>query len=242
MAKRNKSLLRYALVPIALLLELSLIPGWLTPGQAVTFKPPGDQAPTQSTGGASRDGGQCFSNATKTSASVTPLMPNTNHGLTLAERPTLFVHVPQTTAKEAFFSLQDEQSNEHYQTTLLLPDKPGVIGVKVPDDAPALQTGKNYKWSLVIVCDEELEPDSPGVSGWIRRVEPNPSLVNQTKLAASLESTSKLAEAGIWYDALSTLAQLRRSQPENQTLTKDWQELLKSVGLDAIATEPLIEN
>lgn len=242
MAKRNKSLLRYAIVPIALLLGFSLIPGWLTPGQALTFKPPGDQAPKQSTGGASRDGGKCFSKATKTSASVTPLIPTTNLGLSVAERPTFFVYVPPSGAKKVFFSLQEEDTTHHYQTTFLLPDKPGVISFKLPDAAPALQLGKNYKWSLVFVCDSELEPDSPGVSGWIRRVKPNTSLVNQRKMGDSLESASNLASAGIWYDTLSTLAQLRRSQPANQTVTASWEELLKSVGLDAIATEPLIDQ
>ena len=114
-----------------------------------------------------------------------------------------------TSAKKAFFSLQDEDTNHHYQTTLHLPEKSGVVEVKLPNSAPALKTGKNYKWSLVIICTEDLEPDSPSVSGWIRRVEPNRSLARQQNQTSQLESISKLAEAGIWYDALSNLAQLR---------------------------------
>jgi hypothetical protein len=116
-----------------------------------------------------------------------------------------------------------------------------VIGVKLPASAPALEVGKNYKWSLVMVCGGELEPDSPGVEGWVRRVAPTPTLKSQKQLEVSLESASELAKAGIWYDALSALAQLRQAQPENLALSAHWKELLESVKLDAIATEPLIK-
>ncbi len=239
--KKNTSIFTYTLLGIALLMALSLIPIWEKPSVAgVTFTPQGAQAPKRSSGGASRSGSSCGTTKAINSAAVTPLLPTTNIGLTMAERPTIFVYVPETSAKKAFFSIQDEDTNNHYQTTLRLQELPGVMEVKLPDSAPALKTGKNYKWSLVMICTEDLEPDSPSVSGWIRRVEPNRSLVNQQNMKSQLESVSKLAEAGIWYDSLSTLAQLRRSQPKNQALTVSWQQLLKSVGLEALANEPLI--
>jgi hypothetical protein len=234
----NKLSLRSALFWLVFCLGVTLIPKW--PVQAVTFEPPAGDAPKQSSGGASRDGGQCFSQA-KTNAAVTPLTPDTHYGLTVAERPTFFVYLPETGAKEMFFSVQDQDGKQAYQTTLPLPDKPGVIGVKLPASAPALEVGKNYKWSLVMVCGGELEPDSPGVEGWVRRVAPTPTLKSQKQLEVSLESASELAKAGIWYDALSALAQLRQAQPENLALSAHWKELLESVKLDAIATEPLIK-
>jgi len=239
--KKNKSIFRFLLLGKVLLISYSLLTLWGIPSLAgVTFNPPGAQAPKRSSGGASRTGNICgFATKPNNSASITPLIPKTNIGFTVAERPTIFVYVPPTTAKKALFTLQDEESKSYYQTTLPLPEKPGVMEVKLPDSVPALKTNKNYKWSLIVVCTEDLETDSPWVSGWIRRVETNRSLINQHKLSASLESVSQLAGTGIWYDSLSTLAQLRRSQPNNQALSADWRELLNSVGLNAIANEPL---
>jgi len=49
------------------------------------------------------------------------------------------------------------------------------------------------------------------------------------------------AKAGIWYDALSNLAELRRRNPNDPTVIRDWQELLKSVGMEKIAQEPLFQ-
>lgn len=242
MQKNNKLLFRYSLLGIGLLISSSLMPISVAPSMAgVTFKPPGAQAPKRSTGGASRDGNLCgFATQATTSTSVTPLIPATNIGFTVAERPTIFVYIPATTAKTALFTLQTEDSKYSYRTNLSLPNKPGVMQVKIPASVPALKTGKNYKWSLVMICTEELEPDSPWVSGWIRRVEPNSSLTSQLKKPVSLDLISRLAETGIWYDSLSNLAQLRRSQPSNPALNDAWEALLKSANLSAIANAPLI--
>jgi Domain of Unknown Function (DUF928) len=242
MPTKIRSLFQYFMLGIVVLSSFSFLPIFIAPTVAgVTFKPPGAQAPKRSSGGASRDGNLCgFGVKESISASVTPLIPATNIGFTVAEHPTIFVYVPTTTAKTALFTLQTEDSKYSYQTTLSVPQKPGVMEVKVPNSIPALKMGKNYKWSLVIICTEELEPDSPWVSGWIRRVEPNSGLTSQLNKRVSLDLISQLAETGIWYDSLSNLAQLRRSQPDNQAVTEVWQELLKSVNLSAIANEPLI--
>ncbi len=240
MARINKLPSRYAGVPIAVFVGVASFLAWMTPLGAVTFEPPGDRAPKQANGGASRNGGQCPSDAAETSKSLTPLIPGTNLGLTIAERPTLFAYIPATSAKQVFFSIQEESGKHLYQTMLPLPASAGAIGIPLPKEAPPLQVGKNYLWSVVMVCGEELEPDSPMASGWIRRTEARAAVSDRTEAGATLEAAAELAEAGIWYDTLAALAQLRRSQPENAEITANWQELLQSVGLEAIATEPLV--
>ncbi len=55
-----------------------------------------------------------------------------------------------------------------------------------------------------------------------------------------MELASKLAGEGIWYDAVSTLAELRKSQPDNQSAINSWQQLLNSAGLNEIAQEPIV--
>ncbi|MFK0730139.1 MAG: DUF928 domain-containing protein [Gloeotrichia echinulata GP01] len=236
-----KLLLKYPILGITLI-TFSMVSIWITPSRAgVTFKPPGAQAPKRSSGGASRDGNICgFTTKATNNVSVTPLIPTTNIGLTVAEHPTIFVYVPGTKAQKALFTLQDDGSKSYYHTTLNLPEKPGVMEVKLPNSVPGLKIGKNYQWSLVMICAEELETDSPWVGGWIRRVEADRRLNQQSHKPISLDLISQLAETGIWYDSLSLLAQLRRSQPHDLSLTHAWEELLKSANLNAIANEPLV--
>ncbi|MEH2265463.1 DUF928 domain-containing protein, partial [Nostoc sp.] len=49
------------------------------------------------------------------------------------------------------------------------------------------------------------------------------------------------AEAGIWHEALTSLVQLRQTEPNNFKARLDWRQFFKSVGLSAIASEPLID-
>lgn len=225
------------LLGIPLLISLSFNPLTITPSMAqVTFRPPKAQAPKNSRGGASRDASTCGADLTATTkASVTPLLPKTNIGLTIAERPTILIYIPQTNAKKALFSLKDEQGKSYYQTSLTLSQQRGVIEVKLPSTISALKIDKNYQWNFVVICTEELEPDSPWVSGWIRRVKANRNFKNPP----TVEVASQLASMGIWYDSLATLAELKKKQPHNQTVATSWQELLNSVDLSAIAEAPL---
>jgi hypothetical protein len=47
------------------------------------------------------------------------------------------------------------------------------------------------------------------------------------------------AENGIWHDALTQLAQLRRSHPQAKNFRNDWQKLLTDIGLEELANKPI---
>lgn len=205
----------------------------------VTFNPPGEDKPKQSSGGASR-GGQCPRDEGEIKPYITALIPTSDRGLTIQERPTLFVYVPATPARKAFFSLHDDSDTIHYQTFIDLSDRAGIVQINLPNEAPVIETGKEYKWSFVLMCDNLLRPDSPLVEGYIKRIAPNSVLSKHLEGATSIERAKLYGEAGIWYETLSTLAQLRTSNPEDTRLVSVWQELLNSVGLKEIATKPLI--
>ncbi|AFY57159.1 protein of unknown function (DUF928) [Rivularia sp. PCC 7116] len=241
MAKKNKSLFKFTLLAIGCLFTISLIPIWISPAQArIKFIPPVTSAPEEnaSTSGASRDIGSCaIAKVSSKNTSIVKLLPKSNIGLTAKQRPSIMVYVPATTARKAFFSIQDENFNHHYQATLDLPEEAGIMEIKLPASAPVLATGKKYQYSLAMICGEYLEPDDQLISGWIERVESKGNMLNQK---VSVELASELAGEGMWYDALSTLAELRKSQPSNQYVANSWQQLLNSVGLDEIAQESIV--
>jgi hypothetical protein len=204
------------------------------------FTPPNEETPGNTAGGASR-GEQCPSEATlkAADASVMPLLPDTNHGLTAQARPTFSVYLPETSAPQAFFSISDLAGENHYYTELPLGDRSGVFSFQLPETAADLETGKAYKWSFVLMCDGKLRPDSPLATGWIRRVESDRSLTSRLETATPYEQARLYGEAGLWYDMVAQLIELKRAQPEDETLTTTWEEVLNAVGLDAIARAPL---
>lgn len=209
---------------------------------SVTFDPQGEGKPDNSAGGASRspDGKICPQDASASQTSITALVPTKNEALTVAKHPTFLVYLPPTSARSVFFSLQDENKNNLYQKILPISGESGIISIKLPTDAAPLEKGKNYKWYFQVMCGNSLRPDSPGIESQIRRVEPDPDWSNNLDKVVSIEQAATYGKNGIWYDTVATLADLRRSQPENTTYLTNWQQILKSVGLEAIAKEPLL--
>lgn len=208
----------------------------------VSFEPPNGDRPKDTAGGASRHDGKCPQDANQVEPYITLLLPSDRYGLTQESHPTFFVYLPQTTAQKAFFSLQDEDGNTVYQKFLSLNQKAGVVGLKLPTETASLEIGKTYKWSFALVCDRLLQPDSPSVEGKVRRVEVDASLSSQSQASTPLQRAALYGKAGLWYDTLTLLADLRRSQPDNAETTAIWEGFLNSVELGAIASEPLLET
>ena len=242
MAKKNKSFFKYALLAISCVFTFSLVSAWIAPAQAkIIFIPPGTEPPktdTTSTAGGSSRGNSCkIGQLNNNTASVVKLLPQSNIGLTLKQRPSIMVYVAPTTARKLFFSIQDEDENNYYETTLRLDRNTGVMQVRLPASAPRLVSGKKYQYTLATICGEDYQPEDYSVSGWIQRVQLSENLQYQQP---SLELASKLAMQGIWYDALSTLAIVKKSQPSNQSVANSWQQLLQSAGLSQISREPIV--
>ncbi|NER35104.1 MAG: DUF928 domain-containing protein [Oscillatoria sp. SIO1A7] len=212
---------------------------------AMLFEPPPEDAtPRGTAGGASR--GTCLQGLQAgyreaPGLEVTALMPESRQGLTLAERPTFFVAVAGN-AIAAELSLWDEEYNGIYQTDLSFNDGPGIVSIVLPPDAPGLEQGKSYKWSLAVICDTNNRNRDAVVEGWIQRSEPNANLLaSLEKAKTQLEKAALYAENGFWYDTVSALAEVRRQKPDDPNLAVEWKELLISVGLERIVNKPLID-
>ncbi|MBD2510918.1 DUF928 domain-containing protein [Nostoc muscorum FACHB-395] len=201
-----------------------------TRGDVQLTLPSGNSTPRSSIGGGTRG---------KT-APLTALVPPTKQGRTVLASPTIFVYLPPVGAETVFFSLQDEDGNPHYSTILKVPPDGGVVSITLPPAAPPLVIDKNYLWYFApIEPGGILRPDNYSVTGWIKRVK---ATFNEQELASSpVELATKYAEAGVWYDTLKILAAAKRSQPNNKAFATEWHDLLKQVGLENIASQPLTE-
>ena len=215
---------------------------------AIRFAPPAlvnRGAPTgRRRGGASR--GQC----PEVEKPLTALVPATRKplgegqgsvesvwGLTVSERPTLWFYVPYSLTPKfpIEFVLNDEQENYVYRASVTVSQsQPGVIKLTLPPTV-TLETGRMYHWYFLIDCKPDVD-----VHGWIRRIPLNPTLASQLQQSTPKERVALYANEGIWYDALTTLAELRIANPQDTSLMNDWASLLQSVGLDAISREPLV--
>ena len=209
---------------------------------AQTYVPPDRGAPKSTTTGGTR--GKCLLDQ-----KLTLLLPQTGAGLTISEYPSFYVYIPPyQNAKEAdFFIIDDVEKNNVYDHIFLLPEKPGIININVPQEkSPPFKVGKEYIWGVQINCKDSLGDygASPKVEGIIKRIKPEETLSNKLAGVTPLALPNVYASEGIWYDALASLVQLRSLNLENSQLINDWQELFnsaKSEEKESFINAPLLE-
>jgi hypothetical protein len=57
--------------------------------------------------------------------------------------------------------------------------------------------------------------------------------------ATPSERVAIYAQAGLWYETVDSLLQLRRQYPNDKDLAEAWKTLLTTVGLGDISSEPI---
>ncbi len=203
------------------------------------FNPPDRGAPPSTLGGASR-GSVC--------GGIVSLMPATNLGLTVSGHPSFHWYLPETEARRGEFLLLYEEKTETgiqevsiYETWFEVPEEPGIISLKLPEDIPELESGKLYHWYLALRCNPARPEEDAVVEGWVERVEPEAELTQKLDKAKPIEQANAYAENGIWQDSITVLANLMRSPSPSNAARDSWNTLLGSVGLEEIAAQPTID-
>lgn len=205
----------------------------------IGFKPPGQSQPNYTLGAATRNSGKvCDRDRVAPKRNLTALVSSADRAITLAARPDFLVYVPETSARKAALIVKDKSEQYFYQKSFTLPKQAGIFSIKLPKDAPVLKPGKEYNWSVVLVCGQSTRPNDPFVSGKVTRAERSQFPQKSEKI--SLSKRANFYEQNlIWYDMLSTVAKLKRLQPDNAEATQTWKELLKEVDLADLGTQPI---
>ncbi len=172
--------------------------------------------------------------------------------LTFSERPTFWVYVTGMPADaEVQFTLQDAAGKrELYNTRFTVNGERGLLGVRLPDTVPALKVGESYIWQMAVRCDRDNRDSDPIIGSWVQRITPeqlkpmagfNPSvIVQQLARASEREKPALYAELGIWQDAVTSLIQLRRNQPNDVELSEDWRNLLTAAQMRELIDTPIL--
>jgi len=206
--------------------------GWPTLSLAESGLPAVDGLPARREGGGTRS--ICVSGAQQ----MTALVPISNLGKTISKDPTFFVYIPPNMAQGAEIGLTDEEGNQIYSTTIEQNLDSGVVGFNLPD-LPTLEMGKNYQWYFQFICEDDL---GAFVEGWVQRVEVSDRLIHQLQQADSRQRAEIYLQEGLWYEALKTLAELRRLHPDDSTLEAQWEQLLARVKLEHLAQQPVVNT
>ena len=207
----------------------------------IGFVPPADDAaPQQTRGGATR--GRC---------QATSLMPRGGTGATTKDRASLYVHLakhPEARLSKAILMLKnDADESEQYDAIVELPEASltssgGIVEIEMPESMPALEIGKQYSWSLIMICDDlPVRPDSPVVGGGIKRVAPpagTASLDGMTPVALA----AVYGESGLWYDLISTLVSAQPGSADYAQLNGALKQILIEAGMSEEVSAAALVN
>ena len=78
--------------------------------------------------------------------------------------------------------------------------------LELPSDVPGLALGKEYRWTVSLVCNKERPSENSYADSSVKRIAITPELA-QTLAEAGTESQKRslvYARSGIWYDALNS--------------------------------------
>jgi hypothetical protein len=215
--------------------------------QKVRYQPPRNiGAPRSTSGGITRDL-ECVK--TGIDSCLLAVVPADSRSLdhvplTIADRPTLLFHLPQSQSARIIFKMFEEttdgEESVYYKAFSVDNPKSGIISFQLPEDAPELELGKNYRWWISISALDI--PPGQKLQGYIRRVEPTAALSTVSTVADSLEKAATLAQEGIWYDAVATLANLHFADQASATYTTEWTDLLTSIEYDGVSLVKIAEQ
>lgn len=238
-------LLSTKLSAIAIVLLLVGVPslnstGWAQGSSPDDFSSAGQ--PDSSSSGTSRGG------CANTSKPLTLLAPTAagKGGWTTQAYPTFWVYVPYklTPEKSIVFVLRDDQNKAIYQTKIKgLEAPPGITSLTLPSTSAPLKKDKVYTWSFRVYCDKVA--DRPAfVSGWIKRIELEPSITSQLAQSPPQKQSQLYSSKLVWYDAFTVIGEELRKNPRNLPAKAEWNRLLTlpSVGLNDFSKEPLTQS
>jgi Domain of Unknown Function (DUF928) len=158
-------------------------------------------------------------------------------GQTTIERPTVWFFVPFTDRSTQLEFVLLNQNNEIVDRSRIpTPAQDGIIGVEIAKSQKPLELNQHYHWTLKakILCGGSV-PEKKFVDGWIQRV----SLPGGIDMSSN--PTQIYVDRGIWFDAVTSLAQQRLKEPNSAQLKQDWRNLLGSISLEKIAEQPLLQ-
>jgi hypothetical protein len=226
------SLIKKKLTKRILQISFALIGGGLVtinqPEASAQYIPPERPKPQRTQGGGSRG---CMNTEP---ISLQLLVPKDHTAQTVSSHPTLSWYLSTVPSIPLELALVEEGVAQPILVEKLTVKNAGLMQYKLPKDKSGLQIGKEYRWTVSLVCNAERPSQSIYARAWIER-SPIPANLYKTLDNLSNKSSYDKAlvyiKAGIWYDAIASISESKLSGSELTLASSLFQGLLLQVGL-----------
>jgi len=199
------------------------------------YIPPIRGSPGGRVGGSSR-GEDCSSGK---DLMLSVLVPD-HTGLTVHEQPSLYWYLSGSTTCPIELTIRDDQAIQPLlEKRIRGPVQPGVQRIPLAEYNVHLQLGVPYRWYVALVVDPESRSKDIIAGGVIERVALPEALRAQLDRGGKTQTPSSYAQAGLWYDALTSISDLIDAAPNDRVLRQQRASLLEQVSLLEIAEQDM---
>lgn len=167
------------------------------------FKPVPDQTSPRETRGAGSRGGQCDR---AVNSELTLFHPLDRVGLTSKAHPDFILHLSDVPSVPLRFAIFDIESSQALIYRKVRVESKGLIHLSIPNNIPEMEIGKEYLFTVGLICKEEEPMKDIAEQVYIKRVAiPESVSGNETK------QLDYFQDKNIWYDATFKLFQNKNS-------------------------------
>ena len=157
-------------------------------------------------------------------------------GLTIQEQPILYWYLSDHASHKLVLTINHEDLvRPVLETTLAEKVTPGIHSVNLMEHHLKLELEKEYRWFVELVVDSEYPARNMVAGGRIMRITPPEPLLAKLRTAEPQEVTAIYSEAGLWYDAFTSISDLIKEHSDSDQYVKGKVSLLRQVDLMEVA-------
>ncbi len=165
------------------------------------------------------------------------LVPKDHVALSIAEHPAFLFYLSELPTLPVRFTLIEVGKPEPILEKQIKVDKPGVVQLALPTNAPKLHENKQYQWTVSLICNQKHPAENIYAQAKFERVPIPPKLQQRIKVSEQSQKAEIYAQAGIWYDAVANLYQAHIAHPNSKAITLDFWELLNQANLSRVVAQ-----
>ena len=173
------------------------------------------------------------------------LVPSDHIATTTSGHPTFLWYVSATPSVPMQFTLVEQNGSKSILETQVQVKSPGIVKLQLPLNTTDLAIGKQYRWTVSLVCNEKRPSSNILAQAVIERVAKTFTLKRDLKATTDERVHARIyAQSGIWYDAIASSyhAFNPNEQERLNANAKYFLDLLNSIGLTDIAAQGRLQR
>ncbi len=159
------------------------------------------------------------------------LVPEENNSRTVSSHPTLSWYISAVPSTPLEFALVEEGVAKPILVKRLPVKNAGLMQFKLPEDVSGLQIGKEYRWTVSLICNPERPSQSTYARAWIERSSVSSSLDKNLASKSSYDKALAYIKAGIWYDAIASITEPQLSGSDLTLASNLFKDLMQQAGI-----------